>query len=102
MENQEYKVKQIWPAHADHISHYKDAFLNDLFKNNNVVVQRKYDGERMLVHFNNGEVYCTSRRHSKKTNRFMENQDKSQIILIMQSKKQEMVNPYIGTNREKQ
>ena len=76
MENQEYKVKQIWPAHADHISHYKDAFLNDLFKNNNVVVQRKYDGERMLIHFNRDETYCTSRRTSKKTGRYMENQDK--------------------------
>ena len=41
MENQEYKVKQIWPAHADHISYYKESFLNDIFKNNNVVVQRK-------------------------------------------------------------
>lgn len=76
MENQEYKVKQIWPAHADHISHYKDTFLNDLFKNNNVVVQRKYDGERMLIHFNRDETYCTSRRTSKKTGRYMENQDK--------------------------
>ena len=76
MENQEYNVKQIWPAHADHISHYKNAFLNDLFKNNNVVVQRKYDGERMLIHFNRDETYCTSRRTSKKTGRYMENQDK--------------------------
>ena len=76
MENQEYKVKQIWPAHADHISHYKNSFLNDIFKNNNVVVQRKYDGERMLIHFNGNETYCTSRRTSKKTGRYMENQDK--------------------------
>ena len=76
MENQEYKVKQIWPAHADHISYYKESFLNDLFKNNNVVVQRKYDGERMLIHFNRNETYCTSRRTSKKTGRYMENQDK--------------------------
>ena len=76
MENQEYKVLQIWPAHADHISCYKDSFLDNLFKNNNVVVQRKYDGERMLVHFNGDETYCTSRRTSKKTGRYMENQDK--------------------------
>lgn len=76
MENQEYKVKQIWPAHADHISGYKETFLDDLFKNNNVVVQRKYDGERMLIHFNKNETYCTSRRTSKKTGRYMENQDK--------------------------
>jgi len=73
---QEYKVKQIWPAHADHISGYKQSFINDLFKNNEVVVQRKYDGERMLVHFNKNETYCTSRRTSKKTGRYMENQDK--------------------------
>lgn len=71
-----YKVKQIWPAHADHISHYNDSFIKDLFKNNAIVVQRKYDGERMLVHFNKNETYCTSRRISKKTGRYMENQDK--------------------------
>lgn len=76
MDNQEYKVKQIWPAHADHISCYKESFLDSLFKNNIVVVQRKYDGERMLVHFNGNETYCTSRRTSKKTGRYMENQDK--------------------------
>lgn len=69
-------VKQIQPAHADHISHYKDSFIEDLFKNNKVVVQRKYDGERMLVHFNGNETYCTSRRCSKKTGQYMENQDK--------------------------
>lgn len=73
---QEYKVKQIWPAHADHISYYKDAFINKLFEEGTVVVQRKYDGERMLIHFNGDETYCTSRRESKKTGRFMENQDK--------------------------
>lgn len=70
-----YKVKQIWPAHADHISHFNDKFINKLFEND-VVVQRKYDGERMLIHFNYDETYCTSRRTSKKTNRYMENQDK--------------------------
>lgn len=76
MENQDYKVKQIWPAHADHISCYKEKFIEDLFKHNKVVVQRKYDGERMLIHFNKEETYCTSRRTSKKTGRYMENQDK--------------------------
>ena len=30
----------------------------------------------MLLHFDNGNVYCTSRRYSKKTGRFMENQEK--------------------------
>ena len=76
MESNEYEVKQIWPAHADHISHYKESFINDLFKEGEVVVQRKYDGERMLVHFNGSKTYCTSRRISKKTGRYMENQDK--------------------------
>lgn len=76
MENQEYKVKQIYPAHANHISHYKEKLLNELFTKSTMVVQRKYDGERMLVHFNKEETYCTSRRTSKKTNRYMENQDK--------------------------
>ena len=76
MTNEEYKVKQIWPAHADHISGYKQAYLEDLFKQGTVVVQRKYDGERMLIHFNGNETYCTSRRTSKKTGRYMENQDK--------------------------
>lgn len=73
---EEYKVKQIWPAHADHISQYKDKWLLDMFRNSRVVAQRKYDGERMLIHFNEQEVYCTSRRISKKTNRYQENQDK--------------------------
>lgn len=71
-----YKVKQIWPAHADHISGYKQSFIDNLFKESIVVVQRKYDGERMLIHFNHDETYCTSRRTSKKTGRYMENQDK--------------------------
>lgn len=71
-----YKVKQIWPAHADNISCFKDKFLNQLFEDEIVVAQRKYDGERMLVHFNKDETYCTSRRQSKKTGRYMENQDK--------------------------
>ena len=73
---EEYKVKQIWPAHADHISGYRDKYLDEMFKNEEVIAQRKYDGERMLIHFNGNETYCTSRRHSKKTDRFMENQDK--------------------------
>lgn len=76
MQEQEYKVKQIWPAHADHISHYKDKDIEKIFAEGPVVVQRKYDGERMLVHFNHEDTYCTSRRQSKKTGRYMENQDK--------------------------
>lgn len=73
---EEYKVKQIYPAHADHITHYKEKWLNEMFATDEVVAQRKYDGERMLVHFNGNETYCTSRRESKKTGRYMENQDK--------------------------
>jgi len=72
----DYKVKQIWPAHADHISHYREKWLNEMFETNEIIAQRKYDGERMLVHFNRTETYCTSRRESKKTGRYMENQDK--------------------------
>lgn len=71
-----YPVKQIWPAHADHISGYKTWWLNEMFNNEACVAQRKYDGERMLVHFNGNNTYCTSRRISKKTNRYMENQDR--------------------------
>lgn len=69
---EEYKVKQIWPAHADHISHYNEKWLNKMFETDKVVAQRKYDGERMLVHFNGNETYCTSRRESKKTGHYME------------------------------
>ena len=74
MEN--YKVKQLLPNHADHISHYREKYIKDMIKNECVVSQLKYDGERMLIHFNNNEVYTTSRRISKKTNYYMENQDK--------------------------
>lgn len=73
---EEYRVKQIQPNHADHISCYRDEYLDEMFENESVVAQLKYDGERMLVHIDNGNVYCTSRRYSKKTNRFMENQDR--------------------------
>lgn len=76
METANYKVKQICPNHADHISGYKDVWLNDLFEKDAIIAQRKYDGERMLVHFNGHETYCTSRRFSKKTGRYMENQDR--------------------------
>lgn len=75
-----YKVLQLQPNHADHISYYKDKYLNDMFLNELVIAQPKYDGERMLIHINHGEVYCTSRRYSKKTGRFMENQDKLPIL----------------------
>lgn len=77
---EEYKVKQLAPSHATHISHWNDKFLLPMFEHELVVAQPKFDGERMLVHFNKGEVYCTSRRFSKKTNRYMENQDKLPIL----------------------
>lgn len=73
---EEYKVKQIQPNHADHVSGYREKYLQEMLDYEAVVAQPKYDGERMLIHINHGEVYCTSRRHSKKTDRFMENQDK--------------------------
>lgn len=76
----EYKVKQLQPNHADHISGYKDKYIDDMIANESVIAQPKYDGERMLIHINNGEVYCTSRRFSKKTERYMENQDKLPIL----------------------
>lgn len=69
-------VKQIKPNHCDHISGYKEKYLNEMFANEFVVAQPKYDGERMLIHLENDEVACTSRRISKKTNKFMQNEDK--------------------------
>lgn len=76
----EYKVKQINPNHADHISGYNDKFLLSMFTNEAVIAQPKYDGERMLIHIDGDNVYCTSRRFSKKTDRYMENQDKLPIL----------------------
>lgn len=69
------EIEQIWPAHADHISYYKQKFIDDLFADT-VMAQRKYDGERMLIHFLNGKVWCTSRRISKKTGKYQENQER--------------------------
>ena len=72
----DYPVKQIKPNHATHLSHFKEKFITIMLNDEHVIAQPKYDGERMLIHFDHGNVYCTSRRHSKKTDRFMENQDK--------------------------
>lgn len=77
---QDYKVKQLQPNHADHISYYKQDYISSMLESEPVIAQPKYDGERMLIHINNGEVYCTSRRFSKKTDRYMENQDKLPIL----------------------
>lgn len=75
-----YPVIQIQPNHADHISGYKESFIQKMMDSSVVVAQPKYDGERMLIHLDHGKVYCTSRRHSKKTDRFMENQDKLPLL----------------------
>lgn len=74
-------TKQIKPNHADHISGYKEKWLNELYNSEPVIAQPKYDGERMLIHFDNSNVYCTSRRISKKTNEYMRNDDKLQMLV---------------------
>jgi|SRR5690554_1199084 len=68
-------VKQLKPSYAYHAEYVKDKNIKKLFDTNEMIAQPKYDGERMLVHFDNGNTYCTSRRISKKTNRFNELQD---------------------------
>lgn len=73
MEN--YKVKQILPSHAEHLSKFKEKYIDNLFKTDTLIVQPKFDGERMLIHFNNEEIYTTSRRVNK-DGYYMENQDK--------------------------
>lgn len=70
------EVKQLQPNHADHISYYKADFLKKMFEQEPVIAQPKYDGERMLIHFDGNNVYCTSRRISKKTNEFTRLDDK--------------------------
>lgn len=67
-------AKQIQPTHADHISIYdwtnKKGYnaIDEMLKNETVVAQRKYDGERILMHFDADNLYMTSRRKSKKNN----------------------------------
>lgn len=67
---------QIQPNHADHIGGYKLEYLENMFKNEPVIAQPKYDGERMLIHFVGDKVFCTSRRISKKTGCFTRLEDK--------------------------
>lgn len=69
-------VIQIQPNHADHIGGYREDYLQKMFNEEAVIAQLKYDGERMLIHFDGPDVYCTSRRISKKTNEFMRNEDR--------------------------
>lgn len=76
----DYQVLQLAPNHADHISYYREDYLNDMFQHEIVVAEPKYDGERMLIHIDGEHIYCTSRRFSKKTGRYMENQDKLPIL----------------------
>ena len=75
-----FEAKQLNPNHADHITGYNKKWLANMYENEYVIAQPKYDGERMLIHINHGQVICTSRRFSKKTNRYMENQDKLPIL----------------------
>ena len=46
---EEYRVKQIQPNHADHISCYRDEYLDEMFENESVVAQLKYDGEPSIT-----------------------------------------------------
>ena len=77
---EDYIVKQIQPNHADHISYYRTEYVNNMLHDEAVIAQPKYDGERMLIHVTEGQVFCTSRRFSKKTGRYTENQDKLPIL----------------------
>lgn len=76
-------VIQIKPNHADHISYYRQKFLDDMFEAEPVIVQPKYDGERMLIHFDDDRIYCTSRRISKATGEFTRNEDKLKSLREM-------------------
>lgn len=68
-------AKQLQPSYAYHVEYVKEKNIKKLFSTNEMIAQPKYDGERLLVHFDNGNTYCTTRRISKKTNRFNELQD---------------------------
>lgn len=62
-------IKQITPSYARHLKNINENKLNF----NNFVVQKKYDGERLLLHYVRGElIAATTRRISKKTNLFNE------------------------------
>lgn len=74
------EAKQIAPNHADHINGYRQDYLQKMFEEEAVVAQPKYDGERMLIHIVGKQVFCTSRRFSKKTGKYTENQDKLKFL----------------------
>lgn len=82
----EYKVKQLQPSHADHISRYKEKWLNEMFNSETIIAQKKYDGERVLIHFDGNDVYITSRRISKKTGHYQELQNKIINLPILKNK----------------
>lgn len=75
------EVIQLQPNHADHISGYRLEYLEKMFKEEPVIAQPKYDGERMLIHFVGDKVFCTSRRISKKTGEFTRLEDKLPQLL---------------------
>lgn len=79
------EIEQISPSHADHISNYRESYLENMFNASKVIAQRKYDGERMLMHFLDGKVYCTSRHVSKKTGKFTECQEKLVNLPLLSS-----------------
>lgn len=76
----DYHVKQLAPNHASHIEHFNSKKLATMLSDEIAYAQPKYDGERMLIHIDGENVYCTSRRFSKKTDRYMENQDKLPVL----------------------
>jgi len=67
--------QQLKPNHATHLEYVNQKNIDRLFDTNFMYLQPKFDGERMLLHFDNDKTYCTSRRISKKTNEFRELQD---------------------------
>lgn len=72
---------QFKPAHADRIDGYdwtnKKGYnsLDDMLANEQVVAQRKYDGERIKMHIDGAETVMDSRRISKKTGLYAQCQD---------------------------
>lgn len=66
---------QIKPNHAEYINSMTEKFLDEMFRVDVVVAQKKYNGERMLIHFENGKTYCTSKIVDK-NGLFIQNEDK--------------------------
>lgn len=63
---------QITPLHIDYHQYYKDKLVEHMIESDKVVAQKKYDGERCLLHFDHKRHWATSRRISKKTDRFQQ------------------------------